>query len=384
MEKGMNKVQSIKYFGGMALCVILSVLIFVFGEHDIETEDAGKVDLKYEQMDGDLDFGQTGDSVQSEQPDAGEQADLPTTTPEGTPSDENGQNGAGTVDNPLLIADDWFRYQIINGKATVIELINPDADELVIPQKIEGYPVKIIGEYLCQGASKLQRVTLPEGLTEIGAFAFENCDALENITFPTTLTTIRDSAFFACDQLTKVELPENTVTIEDYAFFACDNLTELSLYQTSDLSMIFDLSIVTKVSIGEGVSFIAESAFEYCDALVEVNLPSTLTSIKAYAFFGCTALERLVLPQSLMSISENVFENCTALQTINLPDGLMMLGEYAFCGCEALQVLEIPDEIANIGYGAFDGCEQLMLQVAEESTGADYAMANDLLYEYKE
>ena len=31
-----ERLQLVKYFGGMALCVILSVLILVFGEHDTD------------------------------------------------------------------------------------------------------------------------------------------------------------------------------------------------------------------------------------------------------------------------------------------------------------------------------------------------------------
>ena len=382
MKNNKNTVQIIKYIGGMALCVILSVLILVFGEHNSDVaEDVGKVDMAYEMQDGDLDFGQTADGqVKQATP-----TPVPTATP--TPDAENdgddGHQGSGTVDDPLLLFDNSFSYQVVDGKATVTEVLSTDAEELVIPAKIEGYPVTIIGEYLCQGMAKLKKVSLPEGLTEIAGYAFENCVSLEEIAFPSTLTTIRDSAFFSCNSLTGIAIPEKTKTIEDYAFYACDNLTELSLYQTSGLDMIFDMSIVTKVTVGEGVSYIAESAFEYCGALTEVKLPSTLTSIKAYAFYGCTVLECLHLPEGLVSISEDAFENCNSLKEINLPDSLMLIAEYAFFSCEALESLVIPDEIASIGYGAFDGCENLVLLVGAESVGEEYATANDLLYELK-
>lgn len=380
--------QLVKYVGGMALCVILSVLILVFGEHDTDdVEDAGKVDASYEMQDGDLDFGQTADADQIKQ---ATPTPVPTATPtpaeenQGSEEQENGPKGSGTADDPLLLADDNFSYQVVDGKAIVAEVLNAEAEELVIPAKIEGYPVTVIGEYLCQGLPRLKKVTLPEGLLEIGAYAFENCVALEEVAFPTTLTAIRDSAFFSCNSLKKVALPEKTKTVEDYAFFACDNLTELNIYQTSGLDMIFDMSIVTKVTVGEGVSFIAESAFEYCEELREVTLPSTVTTIKEYAFYGCKALEGLTLPDGLVSISEDAFENCAALREINLPDSLMLLSEYAFCGCESLECLTIPDEIASIGDGAFDDCDKLVLMVKAESVGEEYAIQNDLLYELKE
>ncbi len=376
-----EKMQRIKYFGGMALCVILSVLIFTFGKHDRDiTEITGTVDAIYEQMDGDLDFGQMGDISQIMQ---ATPTPVPTATPFLDNPDADGQPGIGTEEDPLLIADEMFSYQVINGKAMVAEVLDTAAEELVIPQRIDGYPVTVIGEYLCQGLTMLKKVTLPEGLLEINAYAFESCVALEEINFPSTLTTIRDSAFFSCNGLKEIVLPKSVTILEDYAFYACDNLQVLTLYKTSDISMVFDLSAIVKVTIGEGVSYIDESAFEYCETLTEVSLPSTLTSIKAYAFYGCTALERVVLPAGVVSIGENAFENCTLLSEINLPDSLMLISEYAFCGCEALEVLSIPGEVASIGDGVFDGCDNLVLRVTAESTGEEYAIANDLLYEVK-
>lgn len=386
MEERKVMLYKIKYAGGMALCVILSVLILVLGRHDEAiTEEIGTVDASCEAVDGDLDFGETvgtGSEKQPEQDPAMTLTEVPTVapTPEG---DIVITEAAGTEDDPILITDEMFAYRVVDGKATVYEAYATEAEELVIPATKEGYPVVAIGEYLCQGFAKLKHISLPEGLEEIGAYAFENCVSIETVEFPSTLKTIRDSAFFSCNGLTSIAIPEKTKTIEDYAFFACDNLTELSLYQTSNLDMIFDMSIITKVTVGEGVSYIAESAFEYCENLREVTLPSTVTTIKAYAFYGCTALEQLTLPEGLVSIGENVFENCIVLQSINIPNSVMLISEYAFCSCESLEQLSLPDEITSIGDGAFDGCENLVLWVAAESAGEEYAVKNDILYEMK-
>ncbi len=386
MKKCKIESYKIKYAGGMALCVILSVLILVFGKHDEPmAAEVEAVDAACEAVDGDLDFGESVGMLPDKKPEQNlppALTDAPTVSP--TPGgDTIIVEAAGTEEDPIVIADEAFVYHIVDGKATVCEVYDTEAEELVIPATKEGYPVVAVGEYLCQGFAKLKHISLPEGLEEIGAYAFENCVSLESVEFPSTLKTIRDSAFFSCNGLTKIALPEKTQTIEDYAFFACDNLTELSLYQTSNLDMIFDMSVITKVTVGEGVSYIAESAFEYCEELREVTLPSTVTTIKAYAFYGCTALEQLTLPEGLVSIGENVFENCTALQSINIPNSVMLISEYAFCGCEALEQLILPDEITSIGDGVFDGCENLVLWVATESVGEEYAVKNDILFEVK-
>ena len=66
--------------------------------------------------------------------------------------------------------------------------------EITIPSQIGGLPVVAIGEEAFKG-SGVTRVTLPEGLCEIGWFAFSGCDELFEITIPSTVTTIGYGAF---------------------------------------------------------------------------------------------------------------------------------------------------------------------------------------------
>jgi len=378
MDKKHNLRNKIKYAGGMILCIVLSVCILLFGEHDsrIEANEVVAVHPSVELEDGDLDFG-LPDSVQ-----LAEAKKTPTPVPTATPAAT--QKGTGTEEDPLILEDAQFSYAVVNGTATVTQVLDSEAEELNVPGEIQGYPVTVIGEYLCQDMSGLKAITLPEGLEEISYSAFDNCVALEEIAFPSTLTTIRDSAFFACNSLTQISFPKSLTTLEDYAFFGCDNLTELSLYRTDGIDMVFDMEVVTKVTVMEGATDIAESAFEYCTNLKEITLPSSLSTIRAYAFYECTSLERIVIPQNVISIGEDAFEGCIALREVVLPEGLLLLSEYAFYGCEALESLSLPDGITSIGESAFEGCENLVLWVGAESVGEEYVIENDLLYEVKQ
>ena len=51
---------------------------------------------------------------------------------------------------------------------------------------------------LFNGCSKLNKVTLPPGLTKIPGYAFQNCTVLTSLTIPATVTTIEVSAFNSC------------------------------------------------------------------------------------------------------------------------------------------------------------------------------------------
>ena len=375
--------MSIKQIGGMTLCVVLSALILIYGKHDAPLEETavGTVDAKYEAMDGDLDYGNllVGDADAET-----EKQKVPTGVPTATPAitepvyDEN----AGTEDEPLWLEDETFRYSVVQGIATVAELIVSEPETAAIPDKIEIYPVEIIGEYLFQNQSMLKSVEIPEGIKEIRWNAFENCEALEEVQFPTSLNTICECAFWNTG-LTSVVLPDTIRVIEDYAFYSCMQLTDLTLSFTSNLDVIFDMTIVTTVSLLEGVNVIDESAFDGAEALSSINLPSTLAMIKPYAFWECAALESIVLPDSVASIGANAFENCYELREVKMPEGLLLLSEYAFCSCWALEELVLPAGITTIQDGAFDDCEQLVLIVTEGSVGEEYAIENDLLYEVR-
>ena len=54
--------------------------------------------------------------------------------------------------------------------------------------------------------SKLEEVDLPEGLLEIGDYAFRDCNSLKRMAIPSTVAVIRERAFLRCKKLEEVEL----------------------------------------------------------------------------------------------------------------------------------------------------------------------------------
>ena len=68
-------------------------------------------------------------------------------------------------------------------------------------------------------------VTIPEGVTEIGGYAFEGCTGLTSVTIPAGVTEIGEEAFSGCAKLTSVTIPEGATEIERSAFDGCKKLT---------------------------------------------------------------------------------------------------------------------------------------------------------------
>lgn len=102
-------------------------------------------------------------------------------------------------------------------------------------------PVTIVGENAFASLSwtnyaeskRLQRILLPEGVTEVGSSAFSGCDTLLSVSLPETLTSIGAAAFNHCSSLVSLIIPEPVSTIGDFAFLDCTSLASLFVKPTT-------------------------------------------------------------------------------------------------------------------------------------------------------
>lgn len=67
----------------------------------------------------------------------------------------------------------------------------------------------------------LERVTIGEGVQEIGEHAFKGCTSLESVSIPGSVTTIDENAFEGCASLASVTIADGVQTIGSSAFFGC-------------------------------------------------------------------------------------------------------------------------------------------------------------------
>lgn len=119
---------------------------------------------------------------------------------------------------------------------------------------------------------------------------------------------------------------------------------------------------------------IAERAFEYSE-VTEVILPSTLTSIGAYAFQYSPLLGQLTIPGGVSRLETCVCRGCTGLQSVTLLGGVVVVGKMAFTKCTQLADVRLPESLGVIDVGAFLGCTALREVVIPPYVGLinDYA-----------
>ena len=111
--------------------------------------------------------------------------------------------------NPLS----WAQHLFIDGK----EVIN-----LEIPNGVTE-----IGWYAFNACSGLTSVTIPNSVTEIGYGAFAGCSGLTSFTIPNSVTEIGSNAFWGCGGLTSITIPDSVTSIGKGVFYDCNNLKEV-------------------------------------------------------------------------------------------------------------------------------------------------------------
>ena len=222
--------------------------------------------------------------------------------------------------------------------------------------------------------SGLTTASIGNGVTTIGNNTFANCTSLTGITLPDGLTTIGNSAFSNCTSLTGITLPDGLTTIGDEAFFNCTLLTGITIPNTVTSIGIaaFKYSGLTTASIGNGVTTIGEEAFQDCSSLATVSIGSGLTTIGDVAFYACWALTQFNVDEANEAYCSDggvLFnkDKTTLLQypvgkaetTYAVPTGVTSIAEYAFAWCRNLTKISLPESLDNIGNVAFNECTNL-------------------------
>ena len=95
-----------------------------------------------------------------------------------------------------------YEYVMVEGGAC-INRYTGRAQNLVIPELVDGMPVVGIAPYAFEGNTELRDVICPPHVVEMGSRAFANCPALERIVFPINLARYENSWVAGCTRLEK-------------------------------------------------------------------------------------------------------------------------------------------------------------------------------------
>ncbi len=185
-----------------------------------------------------------------------------------------------------------FKYTITDGEVTITKYVGAGGD-VIIPSKLGGYPVTVIGKDAFKYRDFLTSVMIPEGVTTIQESSFNMCKDLKYIGISKSVLTIEKFAFKYCGLL-RVDVPTSVISIGEEAFKGCGSLTLVNIEGNTAIgAWAFYGGSMTQVIIGDGAETIGENAFGSCQSLISVVLPKSIVKIYQGAFYDCRSLEEV-------------------------------------------------------------------------------------------
>lgn len=189
--------------------------------------------------------------------------------------------------------------------------------------------LKTIGAFAFNG-NKFKTITIPEGVTEIGKFAFQGNNTLETINLPQTL-----EKFEWADE----RHPQNFSAYgNNYQFlFGCRNLSSIVLrngvkYEASDHGLLYDKQTMELIHCPENYKRTTKMGYQFMNVkgLVVENEVKGIKSLGPYCFDN-SLMEIVVLPTTLQKIGAGAFRHA-AVKSLTIPANVTSVGSYLLGG----------------------------------------------------
>ncbi len=303
--------------------------------------------------------------------------------------------------NLKVIGEKAFYNSMIEGEKVVfpasLEKILNDAFYAVKFDEISfeaGSNLKSIGNNAFEGC-KATKITLPEGLSEIGKYAFSGSPYITYMRIPASVTSIGLYAFNSMNALERIEVSADNAVYwsgqggnlyqygesagESYLVRYCnaDRTTEFSLptkdnngndvtitrileaaFSVKDLSVSGNnngYSYLEKINLTEGLKYIGDKAFAGISA--QFTLPASLANIGAMAFYDWNGTEfKLAEGNKDFCVEEGVLYSADGKQILSVPkfyptekgvftlkNDVEVVKSYAFVKNETIEYLVFPE-----------------------------------------
>ena len=206
----------------------------------------------------------------------------------------------------------------------------------ILYEKVDGgYAVR----YYIYGVTNFDSATIPatykgEKVVSLRGNTFSNMSFLEKVELPDTITEIRGQAFMNCKSLRRVNIPKNLEYLGGGAFYNATSIDEIELPDTLTYlggEAFYGARSLTSIKLSNNLEEIHGDTFEYCTSLRSITIPDNVTRIGGHAFYGDTNLSEVNISENskLTEIGSSAFRRCSSLYSIKIPSGTIV-NERAF------------------------------------------------------
>ena len=267
------------------------------------------------------------------------------------------------VHGPINEADFTTMWKCsFEGKLTVLNLEHAQIENNKIPTralfKVDRQVIDDPRAYQGVVYLPIRHLILPEGIQEIGDFAFSRM-RLEQVNLPKSLRKLGRSCFSSCHWLSTDPLiiPEGITSIPPQCFINCQCFKKLVLPSTLKTieGAAFYNTRVEEANFPEGLEYIKGLAFEGSD-LKKAILPSTLKDLSEFTFSMCPKLQEIKIPEGVTKIPLGFASWCHLLEEVNIPKSVTVIEVDAFGSDVKLKPIDLPEGLKRIEQDALWYC----------------------------
>ncbi len=242
-------------------------------------------------------------------------------------------------------------------------------------------------ELLADG-SRITRIEVPEGITEVKAYLFTNYKYIEEIIINDNVELVGTQCFADCT-VENIYLGSGITTVGQKFLGGCtvDNLT--INFETRDFDQDAQKTThwlhgvnATNIIFGDAVTRISQFALSTL-GMESVSMSDNVEIIGRGAFRNCTNLKNITFGNGVKEIGNDAVRNCDSLTEIAIPESVTTIGDYAFEKCDGITSIVIPANVTSIGNYAFDNCGKLgevHCRPTTPPTLGEYVFDNQTIY----